>query len=67
MSLISAGSISLGSKYNKMCCSTIDNPIIKFEITFKTIPNEEVAKALVRWQERCEKCIRISGSYIEDS
>jgi hypothetical protein len=25
------------------------------------------AKAFVRWQERCEKCIRIGGSYVEKS
>ncbi len=29
----------------------------------KTIPKE----GLARWQERCEKCIRIGGSYVEKS
>jgi histone-lysine N-methyltransferase SETMAR len=33
----------------------------------KTIPKEDFAKAFVRWQERCEKCIRIGGSYVEKS
>jgi hypothetical protein len=33
----------------------------------KTIPKEDFAKTFVRWQERCEKCIRIGGSYVEKS
>jgi hypothetical protein len=33
----------------------------------KTIPKEDFAKAFVRWQERCEKCIRIGRSYVEKS
>ncbi len=33
----------------------------------KTTPKEDFAKAFVRWQERCEKCIRIGGSYVEKS
>jgi [histone H3]-lysine36 N-dimethyltransferase SETMAR len=33
----------------------------------KTIPKEDFAKAFVRWQEHCEKCVRIGGSYVEKS
>ncbi len=33
----------------------------------KTISKEDFAKAFVRWQERCKKCIRIGGSYVEKS
>jgi hypothetical protein len=28
---------------------------------------EEFAKAFVRWYERCEKCIRYDGNYVEKS
>jgi histone-lysine N-methyltransferase SETMAR len=31
------------------------------------VSKDNFAKAFVRWYERCEKCIRIDGSYVKKS
>ena len=31
------------------------------------VSREEFARAFVRWYERCEKCIRIDGTYVKKS
>jgi histone-lysine N-methyltransferase SETMAR len=33
----------------------------------RTIAEEDYAAAFRRWYERCEKCVRIGGGYVEKS
>ena len=39
----------------------------EWEGVLRGVSKDEFAKAFVRWFERCEKCIRIDGDYVEKS
>jgi hypothetical protein len=39
----------------------------EWEGVLRGVSKDDFAKAFVRWYERCEKCIRINGSYVEKS
>jgi histone-lysine N-methyltransferase SETMAR len=36
-----------------------------WEGVVRTIPKEDFAAAFCQWMERCEKCVRIGGDYVE--
>jgi histone-lysine N-methyltransferase SETMAR len=38
-----------------------------WEGVVRTITKDDFARAFVRWYERCEKCVRIGGNYVEKS
>jgi len=37
----------------------------KWEGVLRTLSKDDYARAFTRWLERCEKCIRINGDYVE--
>jgi histone-lysine N-methyltransferase SETMAR len=37
----------------------------EWEGVLRRVSKDEFAKAFVRWFERCKKCIRIDGNYVE--
>ncbi len=39
----------------------------EWEGVLRGVSRKEFAKAFVRWYERCEKCIRIYGNFVEKS
>ena len=39
----------------------------KWEGVLRTLSKDDFARAFTRWLERCEKCIRINGGYVEKS
>jgi hypothetical protein len=39
----------------------------EWEGVLRGVSKDDFAKAFVRWYERCEKCIRVNGSYVEKS
>jgi histone-lysine N-methyltransferase SETMAR len=39
----------------------------EWEGVLRGVSKDEFARAFVRWYERCEKCIRIDGTYVEKS
>jgi histone-lysine N-methyltransferase SETMAR len=46
---------------------TLDEFKTKWEGVIRTLTEEDFARAFARWQQRCEKCIRIGGGYVEKS
>jgi histone-lysine N-methyltransferase SETMAR len=37
----------------------------KWDGVLRTISKDDFAAAFRRWKERCEKCVRIGGGYVE--
>jgi hypothetical protein len=40
---------------------------MKWEGVVRMLTEDNFARAFERWQHRCEKCVRISGGYVEKS
>jgi hypothetical protein len=41
--------------------------LYEWEGVLRGVRREEFAKAFVQWYERCEKCLRVDGNYVEKS
>jgi histone-lysine N-methyltransferase SETMAR len=46
---------------------SLDEFKTKWEGVVRTLTKDDFARAFERWLERCEKCIRIGGGYVEKS
>ncbi len=46
---------------------SLDEFKTKWEGVIRMLSKDDFARAFQRWLERCEKCIGISGGYVEKS
>ncbi len=46
---------------------TLDEFKMKWEWVIRTLTEDDFARAFERWQQRCKKCVRIGGGYVEKS